>query len=94
MAEGAGEHGALICSSVASPKKLAKSVGNGNVSPRLLVRSNWTCFCEGPWGKHSVADPDGEWSHPVACVRTLSGYVWASPPPHGFLPLELEMKLT
>ena len=75
MAEGEGGCGALIYSSVAYPKKLAKSAGNGIVSPRSWVRSNWTCFHAGPWGKHSVADLGGEWGHPAACVGVKSGHI-------------------
>ena len=79
MAEGAGEHGVLIQLSVAPPKKLAKSVGNSNVSPRSSVRSKWTSFYVGPQGEHSVADLNGEWGHPVAFIGTLSGHVLLSP---------------
>ena len=48
MAYGACGHEALIWSSVTSPKKHAKSVGNSSVSPRSSVRLNQTCFCVGP----------------------------------------------
>ena len=75
MAEGAGGHGALIHSSVVSPKKSAKSAGNSTVSPRSSVRSKQTCLLAGPWGKHSVADPGGESGHPGACIGALSGHI-------------------
>ena len=75
MDEGAGGHGVSVFSSVVSPKKQAESVGSSSVSPMSLVRSKQTCFLVGPWGEHSVTDPGGEWGHPVACIRVLSGYI-------------------
>ena len=79
VAEGAGAHKVSICSSVASPKKLANSAGNCSVSSRSLVRLKETCFYAGPWGKHSVADMGGEQGHPAVCVRVLSGHVLLTP---------------
>ena len=78
MTKGAGGHGASICS-VASPKKWAKSSGNGNVLLRSLVRSKQTCYFVWPWGKHSVTDPGWEWGHPVACIAVLSGCILLTP---------------
>ena len=60
---------------MASPKNLTRSVGNSSVSPRSLVRSKWTSFCVGPWGKCSVADPSWEWGHPAECIKALSGHI-------------------
>ena len=54
VAMDAGGHGVSFCSSVVSPKKWAKSVGNCSVLPRSLVRSKWTCFLLGPCGEHFV----------------------------------------
>ena len=65
--------------SVVSPKKQAKSSGNGGVLSRSLARSKWTCFFVGPWGKHSLTDPGGELGHPVACIRPLLGHVLLIP---------------
>ena len=80
MAKGEGGCAASIHSSVASPKKWAtKSLDNSAVSPRSLLRSNGTCFFVGPWGKHSVTDPGGEWGHPVVCIGVLSCCVLLTP---------------
>ena len=68
VAEGAGEHGALACSSVVPPKKLARSAGNGSMSPRSLPRSSHVCFLARPWDKHSGAEPGGEQGHLAACL--------------------------
>ena len=80
MAEGAGGHGVLVHSSVASPNKLAKSAGNSVVFPRSLSRSNHTCFHMEVWDKHSGAEPCGEWGYQNSM-------------PSGFPLLGLEMKL-
>ena len=54
-------------------------MGNSSVLSRSSVRSQWTYFHVGPWGKHSVADPGGEQGQPAPCIRALSGHVLLNP---------------
>ena len=75
VAKGASGHWASVCS-VASPTKHAKSAGSGSVSPRSSVRSKQTCFFAGPWGKHSVTDPGGEWGDPAVCEYCQALSCW------------------
>ena len=75
VTEGAGGHWAWLYSLVASsPKKLAKSVGNCSVSPRLSGRLNWTCCHAGPRGKHLRVDLGREPKCPSVDVRAIPGH--------------------
>ena len=47
--------------------------------PGLQVRLKQICFSVRPWSEHYVADPDGEWGHPVACIGVLSGHILLMP---------------
>ena len=75
VAKRAGEHEASVHSSIGIPRKWAKSLGNGGVSHRSLVRSKQTCFFAKPWGEHSVTDPGGEWGCPIAYIEALLGQI-------------------
>ena len=75
VAKGEGGHGTSVCLSVGSSRKQAKSSGNGSVLPRSSGRLKETFFFVGPWGKHSMTDHGGEWGHPAACIKALSGCI-------------------
>ena len=75
MAERAGGQGALICSSVVSPKKLAKSAGKGGVSPRSSVRSKQTCFCANTGANTlwlTLVGNGGILQHALECILAAS----------------------
>ena len=75
VAEGAGGHGASICSSVVSPKEHAKPAVSSIVSPRSLVRSvrphlaNPLLLDSHCWGC--------QWSFAGRAVQSLVNVVWA-----------------
>ena len=70
--QGAGGCEVSVPSSAESSWKWAKLSGNGGMFPRSSV---WTCFFAGPWSEHPMIDPGGDWGHPVACIKVLSGCI-------------------
>ena len=62
-----------IClSETSSPKQLARSIGSEGSSPKLLAKSNQTCFCTRTQGGHSANGLRREWGCPVMCIGAPS----------------------
>ena len=79
VAKEAGGHGSLICSSLLSPKKWARSVGNSGVSPRSSMRLKWTCSLQGLGVNTLWLILVVKWWHPAAYVEVLSGCILLTP---------------
>ena len=69
--------GVSVYSSVVfPPRKVARSLGSEDASPKSLPRLNWTCLCTGSKGRHSATGLCGEGGLPSACMGALPLHIW------------------